>query len=54
VQWDGWSDSDSGIEEYVFDIYTLKKTTDTGPLMNGKLLNPSRNTSTSYVSMQLS
>ncbi|XP_060604506.1 uncharacterized protein LOC132757271 [Ruditapes philippinarum] len=53
VQWDGWSDSDSGVEEYVFNIYTLKKTTDTGPLMNGKLLNPSRNTSSSYSSLTL-
>jgi hypothetical protein len=51
VKWDGWSDNDSGIEEYVFDVYKLQKTTDTGPLTNGKMLTPSRNASYSYVSM---
>ncbi|XP_060596240.1 uncharacterized protein LOC132750310, partial [Ruditapes philippinarum] len=53
VQWDGWSDSDSGVEEYVFNIYTLKKTTDTGPLMYGNPLNPSMNASSSYSSLTL-
>ncbi|XP_060577218.1 uncharacterized protein LOC132734491 [Ruditapes philippinarum] len=52
VQWDGWSDSNSGIEEYVFYICKLKKTTDTGPLTNGKMLSP-RNASYSYSSLTL-
>ena len=51
VYWDGWSDADSGVEEYVFDIYQLKMTTKSGPLIRGNMLTSTKISAT-YVSMR--
>lgn len=49
VHWNGWIDNDSGIDEYIFNVYTLEAKSMGGPLTNGRLL-PERNASASQVS----
>ncbi|XP_053398434.1 uncharacterized protein LOC128556766 [Mercenaria mercenaria] len=52
VYWDGWTDEDSGIDEYVFNIYYLEKKGANSPLSNKNML-PAKNASSSRSSFTL-